>query len=214
MFPQQPPLASWLASQQRKAKQRELAGLCRRLLLAQKLKLRRRTPLQQQCQASAASTARQGKASTTTVDRCTSFLVEKENNLPCAACPATPELPCLLACKKRRKLCTACLPTASSPQPNSTQLNSAQQNENSAAPSTTSGKRRKSPSTRRCRARADQQQRTANLFHPQRPLKSFFLFSHGFLRQKTLGKKKIWRTCNVWDRKITPCMFQMGAKKT
>ena len=137
--------------------------------------------------------------------------MEKENNLPCAACPATPEPPCFLACKKRRKLCTAC------PQParlSPTQLSSAQQNENSAAPSTTSGKRRKSPSTRRCRARADQQQRTANLFHPQRPLKSFFLFSHGFLGQKTLGKKKIWRTCNVWDRKITPCMFQMGAKKT
>ena len=173
-------------------------------------KLRRRTPLQQQ--AKQAQQAQQGKASTTTVDRCTSFLAEKENNLPSAACPATPELPCFfLACKKRRKLCTAC------PQParlSPTQLSSAQQNENSAAPSTTSGKRRKSPSTRRCRARADQQQRTANLFHPQRPLKSFFLSSHGFLRQKTLGKKKIWRTCNVWDRKITPCMFQMGAKKT
>lgn len=120
----------------------------------------------------------------------------------------------LLPCLQEKKKTLHCLPTASSPQPNSTQLSSAQQNENSAAPSTTSGKRRKSPSTRRCRARADQQQRTANLFHPQRPLKSFFLFSHGFLRQKTLGKKKIWRTCNVWDRKITPCMFQMGAKKT
>ena len=85
-------------------------------------KLRRRTPLQQQ--AKQAQQAQQGKASTTTVDRCTSFLAEKENNLPCAACPATPELPCFfLACKKRRKLCTAC------PQParlSPTQLNSAQ----------------------------------------------------------------------------------------
>lgn len=151
-----------------------------------------------------------GQASTNTVDRCR-FPVEKgEQSTVCCllACLPSHTRASLLPRKEENSALLAHSKLASA------QLNSAQQNQNSATPSTTSGKRRKSPSTRHCRARADQQQRAANPIHPQRPLKSFFLFSHGFSRQKTLGKKKIWRTCNVWDRKITPCMFQMGAKKT